>query len=58
MVKFVKDTSHTAEFLEGNHGLIELFIFIDHHLLARPFANDQTRITPSKVIHAPEGIYG
>ena len=49
---------HTAKFLKRNHGLIELFIFIYHHLLAGPFANYQTRITPSKVIHTPEGIYG
>src|SRR6266436_4328800 len=58
MDRFVKHRSRTAEFLEGNHGFIELFIFVDHHLLAGPFTNDQTRITPPKVIHAPEGIYG
>jgi hypothetical protein len=58
MAKFVKQRSHTAEFLERNHRLIELIIFVHHHLLARPFANDQTRITPTKVVHAPEGIYG
>jgi hypothetical protein len=58
MVKFAKHGRHTAKFLERNHGLVELFIFINHHLLAGPFANDQTRIPPSEVIHAPEGIYG
>lgn len=58
MAKFAKHGRHTAKFLERNHGLVELFIFINHHLLAGPFANDQTRIPPSKVIHAPEGIYG
>jgi hypothetical protein len=58
MAKFAKQGCHTAEFLERNHRLVELFIFINHHLLAGSFANDQTRITPSKVIHAPEGIYG
>lgn len=50
--------SRTAEFLERNHGLIELLIFVNHYLLAGPFANDETGITPSKVIHAPEGVYG
>jgi hypothetical protein len=58
MAKFAKHGRHTAKFLERNHGLVELFIFINHYLLAGPFANDQTRIPPSKVIHAPEGIYG
>jgi hypothetical protein len=58
MAKIAKHGRHTAKFLERNHGLVELFIFINHHLLAGSFANDQTRITPSKVIHAPEGIYG
>ena len=58
MAKFAKHGRHTAKFLEGNHGLVELFIFIDHHLLAGPFPDDKTRITPSEVIHAPEGIYG
>ena len=58
MAKFAKHGRHTAKFLKRNHGLVELFVFINHHLFAGPFANNQTSITPSKVIHAPEGIYG
>lgn len=58
MARSTKHKSRTAEFLERNHRLIELLIFINHHLLAGPFANDETGITPSKVIHAPEGVYG
>lgn len=40
MAGFVKHTSRTAEFLERNHRLVELFILVNHHLLAGPFADD------------------
>ena len=49
---------HTAEFLERNHGIVILLVVVHDDLLVVAFTNDQTSVTPTEVIHAPEGIDG
>ena len=44
----------TAEFFERYHGIVILLIFIHEDLFVATFSNDQTGISPTEVIHAPE----
>jgi len=46
----------TAKFLEWNHRVIVLLIFIHENLLVITFADDQTCVSPTEIIHAPERI--
>jgi hypothetical protein len=46
----------TAELLERNHRFIKLRVIIHYHLLAIPFTNNQTGITPTEVVHAPKRV--
>jgi hypothetical protein len=48
----------TAELLERYHGLVELLILVGDNFLLLPFSNDDTRVTPTKLVHAPEGVDG
>ena len=44
----------TAEFFKRYHGIVELLIFIHEDLLVATLSNDQTGISPTEVVHAPE----
>ena len=46
----------TAEFLERNHRVIVLLIFIHKDLLAVTLTDDQTSVSPSELVHTPEGV--
>lgn len=46
----------TAEFLEGNHRFVPLFIIIHDDLLIAALTDDETCVTPAEVVHTPEGI--
>ena len=48
----------TAELLERYHGLVELLILVGDDLLLLPFSNNNTSVTPTELVHAPEGIDG
>lgn len=49
--------AHTTKLLKRDHGFIEDFIVLDENLLVLSFSNHNTRIPPTKVIHAPERVY-
>ena len=49
--------AHTAKLLERNHALVELLILSQNDLLVVTFSDDETCVTPTEVIHAPEGIH-
>jgi len=46
----------TTKFLERNHRVIVLVIFIHEYLLAVALANYQTSVSPSELVHTPEGV--
>lgn len=46
----------TAEFFEGDHRFVPLLIIIHDDLLIATLADDEARITPTKVVHTPEGV--
>ena len=46
----------TAEFLEGDHRFVPLLIIIHDDLLITALTDDEARVTPTEVIHTPEGI--
>jgi hypothetical protein len=48
--------TRTAEFLERNHRLVILVVVIDDNFLVAAFADNQTRVTPTEVVHAPERV--
>ncbi len=45
-----------AKLLERNHRLVEFLVFVDNDLLLFTFADDETRVTPTELVHTPEGI--
>ena len=47
---------YTAELLEGDHRLVPLLIVVHDDLLVTALTDDEACVTPTKVIHAPEGI--
>ena len=49
-------SSRTAKLLQGNHALVKLFVFSDNDLLVVTFSDNHTSVTPTKVVHAPEGV--
>lgn len=52
-----KIKTRTTEFLQRNHRLIKFLLLTHQHLLLLPFPNNNTRISPTKLIHTPERIY-
>jgi len=63
-VRFVKPNSLprevgvlTAELFERDHGFVKFVVLVDNNLLAATLANDQASVTPTEVIHTPEGVY-
>ena len=56
MVHGGKLNRFTAEFLEGDHRFVPLFIIIHYNLLVATLTDDETCVTPAEVVHAPEGI--
>lgn len=48
--------TRTAEFLEWDHRLVILVVVVHDNLLVATLANDQTRVTPTEVVHTPEGV--
>lgn len=48
--------SLTAELLKWDHTFIKLLIFSHYDLLIVTFTNHYTSVTPTKVVHTPEGI--
>ena len=51
-------TVRTAKLLERDHTFIESFVVLQDDLLLLSFTDDDTSITPTKVVHTPEGIDG
>lgn len=49
---------HTAELFQRDHTVIELLVLSHDDLLVVTFTDDQTRVTPTEVVHTPEGVYG
>jgi len=48
----------TAELLERDHRLVELFIVSNDNLLVATLADDDTSVAPREVVHAPERVNG
>ena len=48
----------TAETLHWNHRVVKLFIVVNHDLLISSFADNDTSITPTEVIHTPKRVNG
>ena len=48
----------TAELLQGYHGVIELLVVIHNDFLVVAFTDDETSVTPTEVVHAPERVHG
>ena len=48
----------TAELLERNHRFIELLIIVHDDFLVASLADDETSVTPTEVVHIPEGVDG
>lgn len=46
----------TTKLLDGDHGIIKLLVFVRDNLFILAFTDDDTRITPAELVHAPEGI--
>lgn len=46
----------TTKLLERDHRVVELFILVDDDLLLLALSDHQTSITPTELVHAPEGI--
>ena len=46
----------TAELLQWNHGVVELLVVVHDDLLVVAFTDNETRVTPTEVVHAPERV--
>jgi len=46
----------TAEFLERDHRFVPLLLIIHDNLFIATFTNDEACVTPTEVVHTPEGI--
>jgi len=55
--RFVGEVNrHTTEFLEGDHRFVPLLIIIHDDLLVAALTDNEARVTPTEVVHTPEGI--
>lgn len=55
----LKETSpagRTAEFLEGDHRVVKVLVLRHLDYLILTLADDDARVTPAEVVHAPEGV--
>lgn len=46
----------TAKFLERDHRFVPLLIIIHDDLLIATLTDNEARVTPTEVVHTPEGI--
>ena len=46
----------TTELLQRDHTLVVLLVVVHDDLLVVAFTNNETRVTPTEVIHAPERV--